>query len=526
MVFRLYDTRSRALVPFKPQAPGHASVYHCGPTVYSTCHIGNFRAFVFADLLRRYLEWSGYKVHQVMNITDVGHLTEDDRADAQGQDKLQKKAQELGWDPFRVARHFEQEFHADRAALGIQDAHAYPRATEHIPEMLAQIQKLVERGHAYIPEGSGEVYYDITTFGEYGALSGKDVESLQAGARVEVNQLKRHPADFALWKTDASHLMQWDPHDPELWKGSPRPACSIDPRVGKGFPGWHIECSAMAERYLGADFDLHTGGEDNVFPHHECEIAQARGAGEGQFARYWMHARHLLVDGAKMSKSAGTLYRLADIVERGFTPTELRYVLLTNHYRQPMNFTFDGLRAARASLGRLQNARNTLAQRAQGCATADASAATKERIEQFEAGFRTALDDDLNISNAMAALFSFVSDTNKLTPSPTDAKALLSALDRADHVLGVLERSDQNAGILAPEALASEAPPSAEQVSALLAADSPPSLGSVRALAVARHHARRNKDWALADQLRDHLRRVGVVLEDSPEGLRYTLPRS
>lgn len=524
MSFRLFDTRARALVPFEPRAPGRVGIYNCGPTVYSTCHIGNFRSFVFADLLRRYLEWKGYEVHQVMNITDVGHLTEDDRADAQGQDKLQKKARELGWDPFRVARHFEQEFHADRVALGIQDASAYPRATEHIPEMLAQIQKLVERGHAYIPEGSGEVYYDITSFEEYGALSGKAVESLHAGARVEVNRLKKHPADFALWKTDPSHLMQWDPHDPGLWKGFRGQASTIDPRIAKGFPGWHIECSAMAERYLGADFDLHTGGEDNVFPHHECEIAQARGAGSGKFSRYWMHARHLLVDGAKMSKSAGTLYRLTDIVQHGFTPTELRYVLLTNHYRQPMNFTFDGLRAARASLGRLQNARNALAQRAQGCLGEPPAPSTQERIEQFENLFERALDDDLNISNGMAALFAFVSDVNKLAPSPEDARALLGALDRVDHVLGVLERSETKSGLLTPEALASEASPSAEAVSALLALDSPPSLDSVRALAVARFYARKHKDWALADQLRDHLRTVGVVLEDSPEGLRYTLP--
>jgi cysteinyl-tRNA synthetase len=535
MSFTLYDTRQRALVPFRPREAGKVTIYNCGPTVYGIPHIGNFRSFLFADLLRRYFEWRGSTVTQIMNITDVGHLTEDDRADAAGEDKLQKKAQELGWDPFRVARHFEQLFHEDRRALGIQDAHAYPRATEHIREMLVQIQSLLERGHAYLPAGqlpagqlaeaSGEVYYDISTFADYGKLSGKTLEDLRAGARVEVNEVKRHPADFALWKVDAGHLMQWDPHSEELWQDYPGPRPKLDPGIGKGFPGWHIECSAMSERYLGTAFDLHTGGEDNMFPHHECEIAQAQGANDGEFARHWMHARHLLVNGAKMAKSAGTLYTLADIVALGYRPVELRYLLLSNHYRQPMNFTLDGLVAARSSVQRLQNARTTLSERAAATIpTPSPSPAVAERIAVFERDFGAGLDDDLNISNALAALFAFVTDCHRLEPSPGDAAHLLAALERADHVLNVMSRDAGKSGLIKKSELeqGDAAKLEAAALAALLARELSPEV--VREIARARHQARRQKDWATADAIRNHLQGAGVQFEDTPEGVRYRLP--
>lgn len=530
MPFTLYDTREKALLEFQPQTPGLVTIYNCGPTVYSTSHIGNFRSFIFADLLRRYFEWRGQEVVQIMNITDVGHLTQDDRADAGGEDKLQKKAQELGWDPYRVARHFEQQFHHDRKALGIQDAKAYPRATEHICDMLVQIQQLLDRGHAYIPAGSGEVYYDISTFPEYGKLSGKSLEDLRAGARVEVNALKRHPGDFALWKVDPLHLMQWDPHASELWRdydgGRPR----LDPALGRGFPGWHIECSAMSARYLGRSFDLHTGGEDNMFPHHECEIAQARGASDCEFARHWMHTRHLLVNGAKMSKSAGTLYTLADIVQMGFSPTELRYVLLTNHYRQQLNFTLDGLTAARASIQRLQNARDKLAERARsaepeaGCELGPASAPVRERFERFEQDFGASLDDDLNISNAMAALFAFVTDIHKLDPAPADALHLLRVLERADHITGVLQREPTRAGFIPLAELESGGAEPLDSTALVQLLATPPSVDQLKQLARARHLARRQKDWKSADAVRDHLKQAGIQFVDTPEGVRYKLP--
>jgi cysteinyl-tRNA synthetase len=525
MPFTLYDTRHRSFVAFEPRRDGVVSIYNCGPTVYSTAHIGNFRAFVFADLLRRYLEWRGYEVTQIMNITDVGHLTEDQRADAAGEDKLQKKARELGWDPYRVARHFEEQFHASRKALNIQDAHRYPRATEHICDMLVQIQQLLDRGHAYIPEGTGEVYFDIGSFPDYGKLSGKTLEELRAGARVEVNEKKRHPADFALWKVDPAHLMQWDPHADPLWSKYDGGRPLIDSRIGKGFPGWHIECSAMSARYLGSEFDLHTGGEDNMFPHHECEIAQAEGATGAGFARFWMHNRHLLVDGAKMSKSHGTLLTLDDIRARGYSPIELRYLLITNHYRQPLNFTNDGLLAARSSLSRLQKARNLLAERAEGAPPdSQPTSATAERIAKFELDYGNALDDDLNVSNAMAALFAFVADIHRMEPTPSDAVHLLRTLDRADHVLGVLSRDVVRAGLFSREELtnAEAAARDPAELEALFGEGA--SVPALRALAQIRHAARAKKDYATADAIRDHLKKSGVVFEDTPEGVRYRLP--
>lgn len=525
MSLTLYDTRQKSLVPFEPRREGVVSIYNCGPTVYSTSHIGNFRTFMFNDLLRRYFEWCGLEVRQVMNITDVGHLTEDHRIDAVGEDKLQKKARDLGWDPYKVARHFEEQFHRDRKALNIQDAHHYPRATDHICDMLVQIQQLLDRGHAYIPEGTGEVYYDIASFRAYGELSGKTLEDLRAGARVEINEKKRHPADFALWKVDPGHLMQWDPHSDAVWSQYDGGRPLLDARIGKGFPGWHIECSAMSSRYLGEEFDLHTGGEDNIFPHHECEIAQAEGATGGAFARHWMHARHLLVNGAKMSKSSGTLLTLEDVRAKGFTPTELRYLLITNHYRQPLNFTDDGLVAARSSLGRLQNARIMLAERAQAAPpNGRPTRAAAERIELFERDYGDALDDDLNVSNAMAAMFAFVGEVYRLDPSASDAVHLLRALDRADHIIGVLDRDVSRVGLISRDELSGDEAQgrSPADLPALCAQEL--SLPTLRALAQIRHAARVGKDFKTADAIRDHLKKSGVVFEDTADGVRYRLP--
>ncbi|MCB9588000.1 MAG: cysteine--tRNA ligase [Polyangiaceae bacterium] len=523
MAFNLYDTRQKRQVEFQPLEAGKVKIYNCGPTVYSTAHIGNFRSFVFADLLRRYFEYRGFEVTQVMNITDVGHLTEDDRADAGGEDKLQKTARELGWDPFKVARHFEDGFHSDRVALGIQNAHQYPRATDHIPDMLVQVQQLLDRGHAYIPEGTGEVYYDISSFPEYGKLSGKITEDLEAGARVEVNTVKRHPADFALWKTEQGHLMQWDPHADATWEGYPGARPKLDERIQKGFPGWHIECSAMSSRYLGDTFDIHTGGEDNIFPHHECEIAQAKGATDGEFSRYWMHARHLLVNNKKMSKSEGTLYTLEDLKAKGYTAKEIRYLLLSNHYRQPMNFTLEGLDAARASMGRLQTCRDLLVERKE-LSEEPKSAEVDEAVAKLERGFGESLDDDLNTANALAAVFEFVNGINRVQPTGADAAKALAALDRADHVLGVLNKESKSGTISKAELDAEvDQAPSPERAKELLAQ---PSLSpaELRQVALARHAARKNKDWGTADAIRDGLKALGVLFEDTPQGVRFKLP--
>ncbi|MCK6438695.1 MAG: cysteine--tRNA ligase [Planctomycetes bacterium] len=524
MAFRLYDTRLQKQVEFTPLHPGEARIYNCGPTVYGIPHIGNFRSFLFADLLRRHLEWRGLKVTQVMNITDVGHLTEDDVADAQGEDKLQKAARDLGWDPFKVARHFEEIFHRDRKRLRIKDAHVYPRATDHIREMLVLIQKLLDNGHAYVPEGSGEVYYDLASFPKYGELSHKNVDELVAGARVEVDEKKRNPADFFLWKVDPGHLMQWDPHDSKLWEGFKGGQPKLDPRIKKGFPGWHIECSAMSMKYLGETFDIHTGGEDNIFPHHECEIAQSEGVTNKPFARHWMHTRYLLVDNKKMSKRAGTLFNLDDLVTKGYGEREVRYSMLANHYRQPMNFTLEGLDAARASVERLENCRALLMEQAVIPAQAGIQSSVQSLAGKLKHDFGEALDDDLNMPNALAALFGFVNEVNKLKPVGADAKLALDALDDVNRVLDIFDATAKSHLVTKDDGTALVVSAGTIDVAGLLARTSHDE-ESVKLLVAARFDARAKKDFATSDRIRDELKVRGVILEDTKDGVRFKLPQ-
>ncbi len=470
---RLYNTMDREVQPFRPLEPGRVRMYHCGPTVYQRPHIGNYRAFLFADLLRRVLEARGYEVLQVMNITDVGHLTDD--AD-EGEDKLEVQARRDRVDPWELVERVSEAFFADLDALGVHRAHHYPRATRHIPEMVALICRLLERGHAY--RVGDNVYYDVRTFPAYGRLSGNRVEELEAGARVEVNPEKRHPVDFALWKSDPRHIMQWEtefgPH---------------------GFPGWHIECSAMSMKYLGESFDIHTGGEDNIFPHHECEIAQSEGATGQPFVRWWMHTRFLQVEGGKMSKSLGNVYSLDDLRERGFDPLDLRFFMLKAHYRGTLNFTWEALQGAaeaRRSLrdlrGRLQAAVREL-RGERGVARADGPVAALRRA------FDAALDEDLNTSAALAALFElrsrFVQDELPLEEVP----AALAFLEEADGIFGFFPAAAPAAAGL----------PDAE----------------VEALVAERSRAREQRDFARADAIRKRLTEAGIVLEDVPGGTRW-----
>jgi cysteinyl-tRNA synthetase len=279
MTLTFHNTLTKRREPFQPIEPGIVRMYNCGPTVYGRAHIGNFRSYLFADVLRRWLEYRGFEVRQVMNITDVGHLTDD--AD-DGEDKLEVQARKEGRDPWQISREYTRLFLDDVARLGLRPAKVYPRASEHIPEMLAIVEGLVAKGFAYAVDG--DVYFEVGKFPAYGRLSGNKVEALDAGARIEVREEKRHPADFALWKSDPHHVMKWES------------------RFGPdGFPGWHIECSAMAMKHLGERIDIHTGGEDNIFPHHECEIAQSEAYTGQPFATTWMHAKFLQVDGGKMS---------------------------------------------------------------------------------------------------------------------------------------------------------------------------------------------------------------------------------
>ncbi|HEU4410250.1 MAG TPA: cysteine--tRNA ligase [Polyangiaceae bacterium] len=561
---RLKNSYTKAVETFAPLAPGgEVLLYSCGPTVYSFAHIGNFRSFLMADVLRRTLERAGYRVRHVMNITDVGHMTVDHLADAEGEDKLAKAARELGWDPYKVARHYEQAFVDDAKLLRMKnyagaegdDPARHPRATAHVPEMLALIDLLLERGFAYA-DGRGQIYFEVAKFPQYGQLSGKVLDELEAGARVAVREEKKDPRDFALWKVDDKHLMQWDPHSPEGWPEADwrrfrelAPE-GVDARIGRGFPGWHIECSAMAKAGLGARIDLHTGGEDNVFPHHECEIAQswaasdeaARGDAFAPFARYWVHARHLLVDNKKMSKRDGTFFTVRDLVDPrasgrpevaerleglgfagGRVPAHvLRYALVSNPYHQPMNFSFDLLEQAKASVERLQSRFDRLREVA---GPGEPSPRVRELVGGAVARFDEALFDNLNVPNALAAAFDLVSGLNVLDPlAPGDAAHALAAFDGFDAVLDVLDRRVR-AGLLASADLAARAAgalPSYDDLVARPATDAE----VVEGLVVLRQAARKARDFARADAIRDELRRRGVLLDDTPQGVRWRLPLS
>ncbi|MFQ5648172.1 MAG: cysteine--tRNA ligase, partial [Candidatus Aenigmatarchaeota archaeon] len=394
MVLRFYNTLTKKKEAFKPLKKGEVRMYNCGPTVYMYAHIGNFRAYVFADLLRRYLEWRGLKVKQVMNITDVGHMTFDVVADSTGEDKVEKAAREEHKTPEQIARFYEEAFYEDAGKLNIKKAGVYPRATEHIPEMIEMIGKLLKKGYAYRGE-DGWVYYDVTKFKGYGKLSGNTLEKLKAGHRLEVKKEKRHPQDFALWIKNPKHMMQWD----SPW--------------GRGYPGWHVECSAMSTKYLGLTLDIHTGGEDNIFPHHECEIAQSEGATGKPFVKYWMHTRHLIVDGKKMSKSLGNFYTLRDLLKKGHSPKAIRFLLLSAHYRTKLNLTEAALRQAEKNVKGLEELAARLKEIKDGKPNKELDKLTKKAGEEFG----KAMDDDLNISLGLAKVFGFVREVNKALDS-------------------------------------------------------------------------------------------------------------
>ena len=468
---KLHDTLSGELREFEPLTPGKVRMYNCGPTVWKRAHLGNFRAYATADLVRRALEYLGYEVHQIMNITDVGHLTEDDVADARGEDKLQKEAARRKVDPWEIAREVEDWFHEDRKTLGMLDAHEYPRATEHIPEMIEIIEGLIERGHAYAVDGNA--YFRVASFNRYGALSGNTTDKLEAGAsgRVDKRDDKESPHDFALWKHDPKHLMQWD----SPW--------------GRGFPGWHIECSAMSRKYLGDTLDIHSGGPDNIFPHHECEIAQSESFTNRTFVRYWVHCGWLTIGGEKMAKRAGTMYVVPELLEMGYAGKDIRLYLIKQHYRKPLPFDKDLLDEAKRIRARINNfVHHELAGRPEGFENADITAA----VEGAQGAFRAALEDDLNTSRALAALRDLMSTVNREGPTRADAERVAAFMREADTVLGILDD--------APEAD--------------LGAD-------IERLIEERNAARAAKDFARADRIRDDLLSQGIELLDTPQGTRW-----
>lgn len=470
----LYNTLTHRIEEFVPMQPGKVGIYSCGPTVYSHPHIGNFRSFLVADLLKRFLELKGYQVTHIMNITDVGHLIDD--AD-EGADKLEEAAKKQKKNPLEIAQFYTDSFMQAGKLLNLKPANRYPKATEHIPEMIEMVKSLINKGYAYVV--GNNVYYDVEKFAGYGRLSGNTLEELNAGARIEINQEKKNPQDFALWKHDPKHLQQWD----SPW--------------GKGFPGWHIECSAMSSKYLGDEFDIHTGGEDNIFPHHECEIAQSEAASGKKFVHYWLHTRFLMFDGEKMSKSKGNLYTIQELIEKGFKKNAIRYSLISSHYRQNYNFTFDGLKASQQAIDKIQQCANRLAEMTKSAQAGQISQQIKDLSANCLKDFDEALSDDLNISKALAVVFDFVREANKKQDANSaEASALLDTMNKIDSVLGILEANGE-----------SEIP------------------ANIVELAEKRKAAKAAKDWKAADAVRAQIASMGWTVEDTPGG-GYRLKRA
>ncbi|HET7451731.1 MAG TPA: cysteine--tRNA ligase [Thermoanaerobaculia bacterium] len=460
MPLQLFNTLGRALGPFSSLEPGHVRMYTCGPTIYNRVHIGNLRTFVWEDVLRRALARLGWKVTQVMNLTDVD-------------DKTIRGAAEAGLPLRDFTEQYAEAFFRDLETLGVEKAEQYPRATDHVPEMIALVEKLKARGHTY--ESDGSVWFRIASFPDYGRLSGIDLTQARQGARVADDEYEKEDAkDFALWKAGKPGEPAWD----SPWS--------------RGRPGWHLECSAMSMKYLGDTFDIHTGAVDNIFPHHENEIAQSEGATGRKFVQYWLHAEHLIVDGEKMSKSKGNFFLLGDVLARRDDPAAVRYLFLSVPYRQKLNFTFDALDGAAAAVQRLRNVAANLDDYARRRPGGEETA--PQLAGKLGPAFDDALADDLNTAKALGVLFDWVREVNVAVErgelSGADARAASAALRGVDRVLGIL--------------------PAAEILPA-----------EIEALIQQRLDARKRKDFARSDAIRAELAAKGIVLEDTPQGTRW-----
>jgi cysteinyl-tRNA synthetase len=500
MDIQFFNSLTNKKEPFRTVEEGVVRMYSCGPTVYDFAHIGNFRSFLFSDVIRRFLEFAGYEVRHIMNITDVGHMTDDEAADGGGEDKMEKAMQRIKEDkksgkvpegavenpndPYQIADYYTEAFLSDGRELGMKIASEYPekvlKATLHIKEMQDMIAELIARGHAYVGDDD-VVYYAVESFGEYGELSGNSLEKLISGAGGRISDsnqsFKRHPADFMLWKPDPTHVMKWD----SPW--------------GTGYPGWHVECSSMARSTLGDVIDIHTGGEDLIFPHHECEIAQSRGAtGKGSFANFWMHARFLLVDGGKMSKSKGNFYTARDVYEgkvlteagqpsgRQVNPAVLRYELIKSHYGSNMNFTLKGLQDSAGAVKRLQEFHKSLMNATGG------EAAEVDHSHPVVKAFGEALADDLNMAGAMGAVLPWAAS------KPDNPHEALGALRMINHVLGVAPMDEAGSG------------------------GSDSGADDISVLCKQLDEARANKDYDTADRIRQEITDAGYDVKTSPDG--------
>lgn len=475
MSLQFFSTLTRQKEEFVPIEKGRVRLYTCGPTVYNYAHIGNFRTYLFEDLLRRYLKFRGYQVTQVMNITDV-------------EDKIIRTAAQKGIELFQgstenlpeiipldeITDPFIQAFHEDRHTLRIEDAEHYPRATRYIPQMVSLIQRIIDQGVCY--ESDGSIYFSIQKFPHYGCLSGHRIDEMKAGARVDQDEYEKEDArDFVLWKGRREGEAYWQT------------------ALGEGRPGWHIECSAMSMELLGETFDIHCGGEDNIFPHHENEIAQSECATQKRFVNYWLHSRHLMVEGRKMAKSEGNFFTLRDLVERGFDPVTIRFALLRQHYRDSLNFTFDGLKAAGEERRRWTDLLLRLDE-IQG-SEAVPLPSTRDLVQDIEDRLIAAMDDDLNTPQAVACLHDLTTQANKRIDSGDlargDAGLIREVFARWENVFGVII---EDRGVLDSE---------------------------IEALIEERISSRKAKNFKRSDEIRDHLQAIGIILEDTPQGTRW-----
>ena len=470
---RVYNSLGRRLEEFKPLEPGHVRLYTCGPTVYDRIHIGNLRTFLFEDVLRRSLKFFGYRVTQAMNLTDV-------------EDKIISAALAAGVEIGDFTAPHVETFFEDLAALHVERVEHYPRATEHIDEMIAMVKRLLDAGYAYRADDS--VFFRIGADDDYGKLSGIDLDHVRRGERVQSDEYAKEDArDFVLWKGAKQGEPEWS----SPW--------------GSGRPGWHIECSAMSQKYLGETFDIHCGGVDNLFPHHENEIAQSESANGSPLARYWLHAEHLTVDGEKMSKSLGNCHTAGDLVDRGLPPRSIRCLLTSVHYRQQLDFTFGKVNEATRALKRVDDMRFRLAHEPE----TDGDLALLDRaVSSFEQDFALALADDLNTSAALGAVFTFVHEVNGIIDRGLPAGA-------GPRVNAALMRADQVLGILVAEEWAEEPCSGAENASSGM------SDAEIEALVESRSKARSARDFAAADRIREQLTAAGVVIEDTPGGSRW-----
>jgi len=474
----LYNSLSRKKEKFEPLTAGFVGIYVCGPTVYGHSHLGHAKSYISFDIIVRYFRYLGYKVRYVQNITDVGHLLGDQN---EGEDRVLKQARLEQLEPMEVVESYTRSYFEDMDRLGLIRPDISPRASGHIIEQIGIVKNLLEKNVAY--EVDGNVYFDVHKFPGYGKLSGRKVEELEAGARVEVIEEKKHPADFALWKkAGPEHLMQWE----SPW--------------GSGYPGWHLECSCMSTKYLGETFDIHGGGLENIFPHHECEIAQSEAAFGKPFARYWLHNNMITVDGVKMGKSLNNFITIKDAL-RKYHPIAIRYFVLMSHYRSALDFSDEALEAARRGLKKLQTAYERLSEARN---MEDAAESKPLPTDAYLEAFHTAMNDDFNTPKAIAALFDIFNEVNKALDNKTAGKndliRLRTIVDQtAGDVLGIIAGTEQ------------EAAGTARDIGPV-----------VEVLLEIRNELRKSKNFTLSDKIRDGLLQNGIVIKDKPDGTTWS----